>query len=194
MRKQFLLTILSLVAICSAGRAQDFVSDIFNEYELPKISSKLAPKLADHLSEICRTLKAPNIETKKILNNQIAQITIPAAALFAPNDTLLLPSATTLLTPLINLLNQSDFYNLIITVHSDNTGSDEYLLDLTQSRALALLNLFTQHGINEEEIELFPMGNDENIAQNNNRANRAKNRRVELYLIPKQTLLKALKK
>ncbi len=194
MHKSFLLTLLALVAICSAGRAQDFDTAIFDEYELPNISRKMAPHVANHLNAVCRKLRTTSVKAQTINEGLIAQVVIPASELFAPNDTLLRSSAPTLLTPIVNLMKAPGHYRLLVAVHSDDTGSPEYLLDLTDSRAQAIQALFLRHGISEDAIELYPMGDEENLLPNNNRTNRASNRRVEFYLVPDQGLLKSLKK
>jgi OOP family OmpA-OmpF porin len=68
--------------------------------------------------------------------------------------------------------------------HTDDRGSDAYNLDLSQRRAQAVLDYFVQMGI--DAARLVPKGYGETapVADNATDAGRAKNRRVELRILP----------
>lgn len=68
--------------------------------------------------------------------------------------------------------------------HTDNIGTEEYNLRLGHGRAEAVYSyLHTQHGIPLHRMDVFSYGESKPIADNNNPANRAMNRRVTLMVI-----------
>jgi outer membrane protein OmpA-like peptidoglycan-associated protein len=67
--------------------------------------------------------------------------------------------------------------------HSDNTGSDEYNIGLSQRRARSVSRLITtQLGIDQDLIETRAFGERKPIASNRTRTGRQKNRRVEIFV------------
>lgn len=123
----------------------------------------------------------------------VLMVTIPAADFFAANDTVLLPAADAALKQLMQPLRVPDKYKLLITVHSDNTGSEEYLTNLTQARADAILGWIESRGVPTAGVVTYGMGNDEPIAPDTSREGRRANRRIELYYVPGPVMIQELK-
>lgn len=117
-------------------------------------------------------------------NKEVLLVSIPAAKLFAPNDTSLRESASSLLAPIKRYLKEPDMYRVLMVMHTDNTGSEEYRETLTEERAAAVFNWFA--GQNVDTTYLFPyaMSDDMPLVENNSMENRDKNRRLEIYLMP----------
>lgn len=126
-------------------------------------------------------------------NGLVLMVTVPASELFAPNDTLVMASAEPIIKAIMNPLRTPDKYKLLIAVHSDNTGTEEYLTALTQTRAEAILAEIGKHGIPTAGIVTYGMGHDEPLSSENSRKARAMNRRVEFYYVPGPIMLQELK-
>lgn len=117
-------------------------------------------------------------------NDEVAVIIIPAEQLFLPNDTLLSGRAPGKLMPIVKLLKKSGMYKVVYTVHSDNTGTPEYNMELSQQRVNTIYDWLLDH-IDESQIVIpYALGDTDPIEENNTRDGRAANRRVEFYLIP----------
>ena len=69
--------------------------------------------------------------------------------------------------------------------HTDNIGSVEGNLKISQMRAESVLNYFVSRGIPSGRFEVVGMGSREPIADNKTERGRAKNRRVEIIRIDK---------
>lgn len=123
----------------------------------------------------------------------VLMVTVPTEKLFAANDTLLLPAANDIMTQIMQPLRVPDRYKLLIAVHSDNTGSEDYLTWLTQTRADAILSWIDAKGIPTEGIVTYGMGNDEPLVPDTSRAGRQTNRRVEFYYVPGPVMIQELK-
>ena len=68
--------------------------------------------------------------------------------------------------------------------HTDSTGTEEYNLDLSARRAVAVKNLIAQKGINPSRLETVTYGETRPIATNETEAGRQMNRRVEIKIAP----------
>jgi outer membrane protein OmpA-like peptidoglycan-associated protein len=67
--------------------------------------------------------------------------------------------------------------------HTDNTGSQDYNVQLSRSRALAIVNeLVMKYGVRESQLEAHGVGCLAPVSTNKTEEGRAKNRRVELVL------------
>lgn len=127
-------------------------------------------------------------------NKEVLLITIPASQLFAPNDTVLRPSASALLSPIKRYLKDPDMYRVLTVMHTDNTGSAEYRDHLTELRSNAVFNWFADQGADTEFLFPYAFGDDMPLVENNSMSNREKNRRLEIYLVPGSKMLDQAKK
>jgi len=81
----------------------------------------------------------------------------------------------------VMLVNNSTM-NLTIKGHTDNVGSEEQNLKLSQSRAEAVKTYLTDRGINSGRIKVLYYGEEQPVASNETEEGREKNRRVELVV------------
>ena len=73
-------------------------------------------------------------------------------------------------------------WKLDITGHTDDKGSDEYNLKLSQNRANAVKDYLVKKGVNAETITAQGFGESKPIVPNDNDSNRERNRRVEFKI------------
>lgn len=70
---------------------------------------------------------------------------------------------------------------MFVDGHTDDQGSDDYNLDLSQRRARAVVNaLINDHGIDAGRLEARGLGETVPVDSNESDSGRAMNRRVEL--------------
>jgi outer membrane protein OmpA-like peptidoglycan-associated protein len=74
-------------------------------------------------------------------------------------------------------------YGIYVYGHTDNIGSQEYNLDLSERRAQTVLDYLTQNGIDPEIVTSKGFGKSQPIVPGNTAAARAKNRRVEIGIV-----------
>ena len=83
-----------------------------------------------------------------------------------------------------NGLTSARGYILAVTGGTDSVGDADYNFKLSQRRADAVVNyLQTKYNIPPHKFYLIGIGKDNPVAENTNRAGRAKNRRVEVKLM-----------
>ncbi len=79
-------------------------------------------------------------------------------------------------------LNLNPQKNISIIGYTDNIGTEEYNLKLSENSAKNVANYFISKGINENRINYYDLGESNPIADNRTEIGRIKNRRVEIII------------
>ena len=111
-----------------------------------------------------------------------APLYVADGLLFDPDSDELVPAGRGLVDLGIALLQQNPGVTWIIEGHTDNLGSDEYNLELSQRRLDSIVTYITDHGIDPRRLTTVAKGESEPIADNATRAGRAQNRRLEVVI------------
>ncbi|MEG0948155.1 MAG: OmpA family protein [Bacteroidales bacterium] len=128
-----------------------------------------------------------------IRNGEVLKISLPASVLFVPNDTILATDAELSLRPILTFMRR-DLTDLLITGHSDNTGSKAYIEMMSRARASAVEAWFRQNGVTDGEMGTYSFGDQQPLFDNDSMETRAKNRRITFYLVPNQEMIKQAKR
>lgn len=88
------------------------------------------------------------------------------------------------ITSLGEVLANSNEYKITLEAHTDNKGTPEELQALTQERADLLMERLLSGGVTAERIEAKGFGAKLPIVPNTTNVNRAKNRRIQVILVP----------
>ena len=97
------------------------------------------------------------------------------------------------LEPFLRMVKNPGFYKLLLVMHSDNTGSPEYTLNLTRQRVNTIFDWFDENG-SVDYVVPYALGDTDPIVDNNSVENRKRNRRLELFLVPEKTMIQQAKK
>jgi outer membrane protein OmpA-like peptidoglycan-associated protein len=121
------------------------------------------------------------METRKGARGLVAAL---SGVNFETNKAALKPVAREKLSKLSGvLLGFAGEYKLEIEGHTDSTGSDAYNQKLSQSRAESVRDFLVEQGIPAERIPSTQgYGRTKPIAPNDSRANRERNRRVDIVI------------
>jgi OOP family OmpA-OmpF porin len=133
--------------------------------------------------------KRKKVEPLKVLKDAFDKLT------FEFNKAIILPISYPSLDELSQTLKdpQAATWKLKIDGHTDNKGSDDYNLKLSQQRADAVKSYLISKGVSADKITSTGFGESKPIASNDTDEGRSKNRRVE-FTIEKQdgTLIKTV--
>jgi len=100
---------------------------------------------------------------------------------FDTDKAVIKPESAPVLAEMAKLLSGNPALNVFIVGHTDNTGTYEHNMQLSQERAKAVVStLVTQHGIVAARLTAVGVGPVAPVASNDTEEGRAKNRRVEL--------------
>lgn len=88
------------------------------------------------------------------------------------------------LNSVAKVLNKYNNSTVMVSGHTDSTGSADYNLSLSKSRAQSVGAYLQGQGVKQSRFEILGMGSSNPIASNADAAGRAQNRRVEIKIIP----------
>ncbi len=116
------------------------------------------------------------------------QFAITAQALFSPGSSLLRPEAEPLLNRVADVLKKTDAY-IMIEAHTDDLPSEdasyETNWELSAGRAAKVVRYFVDgHFFDPAKMTAMGAAEFQPISDNGTPEGRAKNRRVDLYIIP----------
>lgn len=169
------LTFSEMLASVETGKGGDLIRQ-FQEKEARSKLSKNYP------------INGTNLETCR--NKEVLVLTVPADKLFAPNDVELLPGVGEFLNPVKRYLRDPDMYRVLLVMHTDNTGSEVYREELTADRVEAVFDWFNNQDVDTSYLFAYAMADDMGLVPNTSMDNRAKNRRLEIYLMPGTKMVK----
>ncbi len=162
--------------------------------ELPEIKNdKHADRIQEYQYDMAVAFKKSNYDVEIMRDDEVIVITIPASQLFNANDTVLNKIGEERLEPFLRMIKNPGFYKMLLVMHSDNTGSEAYTLNLTRQRVNAIFDWFDEHG-SVDYVVPYALGDTDPIVDNNSVENRKRNRRLEIYLVPEKTMLQQAKK
>ena len=88
-----------------------------------------------------------------------------------------------MLDQIVKLMNKYPAVKLEVAVHSDNTGTQEASLNLSQLRAKLLVSYLINRGINAKRLVATGFGGSKPISSNILEKDRMLNRRIDFILI-----------
>ena len=200
-RSRYILILLALllVPLSMTLNAKDNDDDIYDmsldeNLVTPEIKNdKQADKIQAFQYDMAVAFKHSNYDVEVMRDDEVIVITIPASQLFEPNDTALSKLGEAQLKPFLRMLTNPGFYKMLLVMHSDNTGSSEYTLNLTRQRVNAVFDWFDENG-SVDYVVPYALGETDPIVDNNSVENRKRNRRLEIYLVPEKTMIQQAKK
>lgn len=116
----------------------------------------------------------------------VLTVTFKSDYLFAVNSSSLLPGAYDEVNRVAQVLNQYPQTTIVISGHTDSTGSEQYNQTLSERRANAVKNALVGMGVNPARMTTIGFGKSKPVASNASEAGRQLNRRVELRIVPQQ--------
>jgi outer membrane protein OmpA-like peptidoglycan-associated protein len=112
-------------------------------------------------------------------------LSLDSAVLFEVGSFVLKPSALNELATVMGEVRSFEKFRVHVTGHTDSDGSDAYNQQLSQQRAQSVVNYMTSTvGISGNVVSAFGRGENSPIASNVTPEGKAKNRRVEITVIP----------
>jgi len=93
------------------------------------------------------------------------------------------PANKELLSRIAGILMTSSDYTVSVNGHTDDVGSAEYNMGLSERRALAVRNYFVESGIDDSILTVEAFGKSQPLVTGTSGEARTKNRRVELGIV-----------
>lgn len=125
-------------------------------------------------------MKDPAQELAEILK-KVERGELPKIQFEFDSAKILLESYPTL-DAIAELIMSDDKIKVKVLAHTDNIGTDEYNLDLSQRRARSVKSHLVKRGVPPPSVRFIGLGSTQPIADNATDEGRALNRRVEFRL------------
>lgn len=109
---------------------------------------------------------------------------LPEQLLFDFNEANIRETHVPELQRLARQLHKYKLDKVKIAGHTDNVGSPEYNLKLSEERAQSVAQIFKNSGFNPQNIQTIGKGSSQPVTDNDTIENRAANRRVAVIIIP----------
>jgi outer membrane protein OmpA-like peptidoglycan-associated protein len=111
-------------------------------------------------------------------------VVLPGDISFDTGSSMLNESFREPLSALAQSLNENPESHIQVFGHTDSTGEYGKNLKLSQSRAQAVSNYLQSQGVSMARLSVAAIGPDNPVADNKTAEGRAKNRRVEIKIVP----------
>lgn len=122
------------------------------------------------------------------------ELTFNSALLFQINSSELSDSAKASLDKLAGIFTKYPETNILVEGHTDDTGTDEFNMQLSEKRAYAVSNYLQAKGVPQDRFTIKWYGENQPKYPNDSDENRIKNRRVELAIVANDKMKKKAKK
>ena len=104
---------------------------------------------------------------------------------FATNKYNINPASKATLDKLTVILKDYQDTNILVVGHTDSVGSEEYNMELSKNRAYSVTNfLINNEGLPSSRLSTNWFGEQQPLHDNNTVEGRAKNRRVNIVILP----------
>lgn len=122
------------------------------------------------------------------------KVTFDSGILFEVNSYELSEASKEEIAKLSEILKKYEDTNIMFAGHTDNTGREEYNLELSEERAKAVAEYAAFTGVEASRMTITGYGEENPIADNSTVEGRAENRRVEVAIWANDKLKEAAEK
>lgn len=151
--------------------------------------------IGNHMEKQAKELEqaVPEAEVERVNNGEAIRVTFDSGILFGFDNTTLSPESREALSRFAANMNANPQTNIRVVGHTDSTGKYDYNVGLSKRRAQTVVNFLREHQVDGYRITTEGVGPDQPIADNGTPEGRAKNRRVEIFILPSQEMINAAK-
>ncbi|SHI79320.1 Outer membrane protein OmpA [Malonomonas rubra DSM 5091] len=160
----------------AAGGAIGAGAGAYMDKQQTEFEQQLANERAQHQIEIERQ------------QNEILKLTMSSEVSFDYDSAVIKSSFYSPLDKIADIMNRYPQTQIVVAGHTDSKGSEEYNLQLSLRRANAVADYLMARNVDRYRLGTEGRGELEPIASNDTAAGRAQNRRVEIFVVPNQTI------
>lgn len=97
------------------------------------------------------------------------------------------------LNKLIGVFKEYPDTNILVVGHTDSVGADDYNMILSKNRAYAVTDYLSHNGVSQSRLTTNWFGETQPLHDNKTAEGRAKNRRVNVAILPNQKMIQDAK-
>lgn len=131
----------------------------------------------------------PGAEVKRVEDGILVTFDEGSGVYFDTNKSNVNTASQSALDKLVSVFKEYPDTNLLIVGHTDSSGNDEYNMKLSKERAYAVTNYITGHGVSTNRLTTNWFGETQPTHDNATAEGRAKNRRVNVVIVPNEKMI-----
>tara|TARA_R110002050_G_scaffold245922_2_gene383666 strand:- start:26543 stop:27247 length:705 start_codon:yes stop_codon:yes gene_type:complete len=97
------------------------------------------------------------------------------------------------LNKLIGIFKEYPDTNILVVGHTDSVGAEDYNMTLSKNRAYAVTDYLSHNGVSQSRLTTNWFGETQPLHDNKTAEGRAKNRRVNVAILPNQKMIQDAK-
>lgn len=132
-------------------------------------------------AELRQELSGTGVQVQR--NGDELNLIMPGNVTFNTNEYDIRSQFHSVLDAVAQVLYKYTDTRLVVTGHTDSTGSADYNYGLSERRARSVSNYLASRGVDQGRLLVQGVGPDQPIASNTSEGGRAQNRRVELQIV-----------
>lgn len=136
----------------------------------------------------------PGAKVERVDNGIVVTFDESSGVYFATNKYNINTASQQTLNKLIGVFKEYQDTNILVVGHTDNTGDADYNMALSKNRAYAVTNYLTNNGISGGRLTTNWFGETQPKHDNSTVEGRAKNRRVNVAILPNEKMIEEAKK
>lgn len=133
-------------------------------------------------AKLRKQLRGSGVSVEREGNN--INLIMPGNITFSTGDADINQNFLSVLDSVVLVLNEFNKTLIVVSGHTDSTGSKAFNQTLSEHRAKSVSNYLNTAGVIHERIEVIGFGENQPVASNATEAGKKLNRRVEITLLP----------
>ena len=135
----------------------------------------------------------PGAEVERVENGIVVTFDESSGVYFATGKHNINSASQTTLNKLIAVFKEFPDTNILVVGPIDSVGAEEYNMTLSKNRAMSVTNYFSQNGVVTSRLTTKWFGEDKPTHDNGTVEGRAKNRRVNVAILPNDKMIEEAK-
>jgi outer membrane protein OmpA-like peptidoglycan-associated protein len=135
----------------------------------------------------------PGAQVERVDNGIVVTFDETSGVYFDTNKYNINMASQETLNKLIGVFKEYPDTNILVVGHTDSAGSEEYNMTLSKNRAYAVTDYLRGKGLNNGRFTTNWFGESQPMHGNSTAAGRAKNRRVNVAILPNEKMIEEAK-
>ncbi|KJD31898.1 membrane protein [Tamlana sedimentorum] len=137
--------------------------------------------------------EVPGAEVERVDDGIVVTFDENSGVYFATNKYNINAASEDNLNKLIGVFKEYPDTNILVVGHTDSQGAEEYNMTLSKNRAYAVTEYLSSHGISSSRLTTNWFGENQPMYDNATADGRAKNRRVNIAILPNEKMIEDAK-
>lgn len=137
--------------------------------------------------------EVPGAQVERVDQGIVVTFEDGSGVFFATNKYNINSESEETLNKLIGVIQDYPDTNLLVVGHTDSQGDANYNMTLSKNRANAVTKFLTQKGVSSSRLTTHWFGEEQPVEDNSTAEGRAKNRRVNIVIVPNEDMINEAK-